>query len=75
MQVLREALATGVRRVWMQQGASSPAAVAFCATHGIAAVHGHRILMFLPTGYAIHRFHRWLWHVLGRLPPDTATAP
>jgi predicted CoA-binding protein len=33
----------------------------------IDAVHGECIMMFAkPTG--IHRFHRWLWGVLGKLP-------
>ena len=33
------------------------------------AVHGECIMMFAqPTG--VHRFHRWLWQVMGKLPKD-----
>ena len=70
--VVREAAAAGVRNIWMQQGSESPAAVKLCRDHGINEVHGECLLMFAqPTG--IHRFHRWLWGLVGKLPeePDT----
>ena len=65
--IVREATARGVRRIWMQQGSESPAAIELCRESGIDAVHGECILMFAePTGF--HRFHRWIWKVLGKLP-------
>jgi predicted CoA-binding protein len=65
--VVREAAARGMRRIWMQQGSESPAAIEYCRENGIDAVHGECILMFAqPTGF--HRFHRWLWKLLGKLP-------
>ena len=66
--VVREAAAAGIKRVWMQQGSSSPRALATCAQHGIEVVHGECILMFLRRGPAIHRFHRGLRRLFGRLP-------
>lgn len=66
--VVREAAAAGIRRVWMQLGSSSPDAIRFCAENGIEAVHGECILMFLEKGPALHRFHHWLWGLLGKLP-------
>ncbi len=67
--LVREAKEAGIHRVWMQQGAESLPAIRYCADNGIAAVHGECIMMFAqPTG--IHRFHRWLWRVLGKLPDD-----
>jgi predicted CoA-binding protein len=65
--LVREASAAGIRRIWMQQGAESTAAVESCAEQGIEEVHGVCILMFAqPTG--IHRFHRWLAGLFGKLP-------
>ena len=65
--LVRQAKEAGIQRVWMQQGAESPQAIAYCADNGIDAVHGECIMMFAqPKG--IHRFHRWLWSVLGKLP-------
>jgi hypothetical protein len=65
--LVREAAARGIRHIWMQQGAESAAAIELCGASGIDVVHGECILMFAePAG--IHRFHHWLWKVLGKLP-------
>ncbi|MBN1476774.1 CoA-binding protein [Candidatus Sumerlaeota bacterium] len=40
LEIVREAADLGVRRVWMQQGAESPEAIALCEEHGISTVHG-----------------------------------
>lgn len=64
--VVAEAAEAGIRRIWMQQGAASPAAIRLCEEKGITVVHGACLLMFAsPTG--IHGFHRWLWRVLRKL--------
>ena len=48
---VREGLAAGIRRVWMQPGAESAEAVAFCESHGIAVVSGLCLMMQpLPDG-------------------------
>ena len=65
--VVREAAATGVRHIWMQQGSESAAAIELCREGGIDLVHGECILMYAePAG--IHRFHHWLWKLLRKLP-------
>jgi predicted CoA-binding protein len=67
-QVVREAAAAGIRRVWLQQGAGSPAAIRFCEEDGISVVHGECILMFAEPAAWYHRAHRWVWGLLGKLP-------
>ena len=67
-QVVRDAAAAGIRRVWMQQGAESPAAIQFCQENGIPEVHGECILMFTEPAAWWHRAHRWVWKLLGKLP-------
>jgi predicted CoA-binding protein len=67
-QVVREAAAAGIRRVWLQQGAGSPAAIRFCEENGISVVHGECILMFAEPAAWYHRAHRWVWGLLGKLP-------
>ncbi len=65
--LVRDAASAGIKNVWMQQGSESPDAVAFCRDNGINEVHGECILMFAqPTGF--HKFHRWIWGLLGKLP-------
>ncbi len=67
-QVVRDAAAAGIKRVWLQQGAASPKAVAYCREQGMDVVDGECILMFAePTGLG-HRMHRWVWRLLGKLP-------
>src|SRR5512136_1077403 len=38
--VVQDAAAAGIKRVWMQQGAESAAAIKFCQENGISEVHG-----------------------------------
>ena len=66
--LVAEAAAAGIRRVWMQQGAESPAALAFCAANGVTAIHGECILMFAEPAGRIHRLHRGINRLLRRLP-------
>jgi len=67
-QVVREAAAAGIKRVWMQQGATSLEAVRFCEENGISEVHGECILMFAGKVDSFHRVHRFVWKILGKLP-------
>jgi uncharacterized protein len=67
-QVVHDAAAAGIGRVWLQQGASSPAALEAAAAHGLTVVHDECILMFAEPTASFHRVHRFIWKVLGRLP-------
>ena len=65
--LVKQAKEHGIGRVWMQQGAESEQAIRFCEENGIDVVHGECIMMFAqPTG--IHRFHRWINGIFGKLP-------
>jgi predicted CoA-binding protein len=67
-QVVRDAASAGISRVWLQQGAESKAAIRFCEENGLKVVHGECILMFAQPVISFHRWHQWLWKVLGKLP-------
>lgn len=60
-EVVVEALAAGVRRIWMHRGAGagagSDAALAFCRAHGIEVVAGLCPFMALPGAGLPHRVH------------------
>jgi uncharacterized protein len=65
--VVREAARAGIRRVWLQQGAESPLVTLACDELGLDTVSGGCVLMFAkPTG--VHRAHRWVWKMMGKLP-------
>lgn len=66
--VVREAKQAGINRVWLQQGSQSDAAEKFCEENGIDYVSDECILMFTQPSAFIHRAHKWVWGVLGKLP-------
>jgi predicted CoA-binding protein len=65
-EVVRDAAAAGITHVWLQQGAESPAAVEAGAAHGLNVVRGQCILMFSEPVGSFHKFHRWIWKMLGK---------
>lgn len=66
--LVQEAAASGIKRIWMQQGAQSARAIRVCEEKGIRVVHGECILMFAEPLLWIHRAHRWIWRLIGKLP-------
>jgi uncharacterized protein len=67
---LREAVEAGVLHVWIQQGAESQEALAFCREKNLSAVSGHCILMFAEPVGSFHRVHRWFMNLFGGLPKE-----
>lgn len=65
---VREAVEAGVQHLWIQQGAESQEALAYCREKNVSAVSGHCILMFAEPVGALHRVHRWFKGLLGGLP-------
>jgi predicted CoA-binding protein len=68
--VLRQAIEHGITRVWIQQGAGTPAAEKLCLERGLSAVSGKCILMFAQPVASMHGLHRWFAKLFGRLPRD-----
>jgi predicted CoA-binding protein len=66
--IVKEASEAGIKRVWIQQGAESKQAIKYCEDNHINCIHGECILMFAePLGF-IHKFHRGIWKIVGKLP-------
>lgn len=74
VRLVGDAAAAGIRHVWLQQGAGSEEASKLANETGVSLVHGHCLLMFLPGARGIHRFHRGLWRLLGKLPAEAVRA-
>jgi len=66
--VVREAVAAGIRRIWIQQGAESEEAIACCRSDGIAAVSRQCILMHAEPVASFHAVHRWFAKLFGMMP-------
>lgn len=68
LKVLEDANTTGIKRVWLQQGSQSDEAVKYCKENEIECVSNECILMFAEPEAFMHKFHRWIWGVAGKLP-------
>jgi uncharacterized protein len=66
--VVREAAAAGIARIWIQQGAQSEEALAFCREKSLPAVSRQCILMYAEPVGSIHGFHRWVKRLFGGMP-------
>ena len=67
-EVVKQVQAAGIRRIWMQQGPESEAAIRFCRHNEMSVIDGQCILTFAEPAAFYQRFHRWVWKVLGKLP-------
>jgi predicted CoA-binding protein len=66
--IVKQAKDAGINKVWLQQGSQSEAAVKFCKENEIDCVSNECILMFAQPSAFIHRAHKWVWGVFGKLP-------
>jgi predicted CoA-binding protein len=66
--VVRDAAEAGIRQLWIQQGCQSAGALELARQKGLSLVSGECILMFAEPVGSLHRFHRWVWKLLGKLP-------
>jgi len=66
--VVKEVNDIGIKKVWLQQGSQSEAAIKYCEENGIDCVSNECILMFAQPSAFIHRAHKWVWSVFGKLP-------
>lgn len=66
--VVREAKEAGIKKIWLQQGSQSDSTIKYCEENGIDCVSNECILMFAQPSAFIHRAHKWIWGVVGKLP-------
>jgi predicted CoA-binding protein len=59
-QIVEQAIARGVTKVWFQQGADFSEAAAKAARAGIEVVEGGCLLMYAEPVTGIHRLHRYI---------------
>jgi predicted CoA-binding protein len=65
-EVLRQAAAAGLTRVWIQQGADSPELLALGQELGLNLVSGKCILMYAEPVRSFHKFHQVIWKLIGQ---------
>ena len=58
----------GIKNIWIQQRSESEKAIAYCEDNGINVIHGECILMFSEPVTFVHKVHRWINRIAGKLP-------
>ncbi len=64
---VRQAIEAGIPRLWLQAGCDSKEALALCEEKGVPVVHGACVLMYAQPVQSVHRFHRGIVKLFGRL--------
>lgn len=64
--VVREAAAAGLTRIWLQQGAQSAETTKAANEAGVTPVEGKCILMYAGEVGSIHAFHRFFARLFGQ---------
>jgi predicted CoA-binding protein len=65
--VLEEASRVGIKNIWVQQQADSPALLESGRQLGLNLVSGKCILMYAPPVRSFHKFHRFVNQIFGKL--------
>jgi predicted CoA-binding protein len=74
-QIVRDAIAAGVPRVWMHQSMGkdassvSPEAAEECRRNGVSVIAGACPMMFIDGADFGHKCMRWMLGLSGGLPP------
>ncbi len=66
--VVKEANNLGIKSIWFQLGSSSDEAIKYCEANNISFVNNECIMMFTEPVESVHKFHRWIWKIIGKLP-------
>ena len=66
--VLQEAIRKGITHVWVQQMSETPATMQIAAESNIRLISKKCIFMFADPVNGVHKFHRCMMGLFGRLP-------
>jgi uncharacterized protein len=66
--VVHDAVAAGVRRLWIQQRSETPSALKLCQDEGIEVISGECLFMFANPVGSMHKMHRFFRRLTGKLP-------
>jgi predicted CoA-binding protein len=67
-ELVRQALTKGIDHIWIQQGSSTPQAIALTKAHKVNLVTGQCIFMHTEPVTGVHKFHRTIRKLFGLMP-------
>ena len=65
-EIVRQALAAGITKIWMQQGSESEDAVSFCLENNMSVVSNACIMMYAQPVTSIHKLHAGIAKLFGK---------
>ncbi len=66
--VITELIDFGIKKIWIQQRCESDNSLHLCANNNIEVITGECIMMFAKNINLVHRVHKWINKVTGKLP-------
>jgi uncharacterized protein len=68
LEVLKEAVSKGIRNIWIQQMSETTDTVEYMQSNNLSVIMKECILMHSEPVSSIHKFHRTIKKIFGRLP-------
>lgn len=66
--VVRDAVAYGIKKLWIQQQSDTPEALELARSNGMSVISGRCMMMFADPVSGAHGFHRWMMRFFGKYP-------
>ncbi|MGE0090488.1 MAG: CoA-binding protein [Bacteroidales bacterium] len=66
--VFKQAISKGIKHIWVQQLSETPETIKLSNENGVELIEKECIFMFAEPVTSVHKFHRFIWKVLGKLP-------
>lgn len=68
LDIVKDAHTSGIQNIWIQQMSDTKEAVEYCKANNINVIYKQCMLMHIEPVESIHKFHRFIKKIFGRLP-------
>jgi len=66
--IIQQAIDKGIKHIWVQQMSSTPESSKIANELNVDLIENECIFMFAEPVTSVHKFHRFIWKVFGKLP-------
>lgn len=67
-EIVKKAAEKGIKHIWVQQMSNTDKTQTIAKEHGVELIDKECIFMFAEPVTSVHKFHRFIWKVFGKLP-------
>lgn len=64
--VIMEAIKNGINNIWLQNGSGNDETQKYCEEKNLSYVYNECILMYCEPVTGVHKFHGWIWKLIGK---------